>query len=416
MTIDQIVFIFASAFDVYIISMFLKVLYEKKRISILWESVLLISYFIGSILLFFLVSIPIVNLIWSLSIFFILSYIYRSTLLKRVLNSLLILSVMVMVEMIVYFGILQINLKEIQASYDLEIIVIYVAVRVITLMVVRLFDKFKLVKKGEKLPIHLWLALVLIPLGSLVSGVLLFMFVQSQTSIIFSTLFMFFINAFVFFLYDRQQDIYVSMIDRQILIEQNTAYQTQLKIMDESMLNIRTVKHDMTNHFNTMQSLIDESKTDELKEYLLTTTSMLSQKEFHTGNTAIDSILNYKNEISKLEGITLDVSIDIPNKIGVSNFDISTILGNIIDNAIEAVKQTEQKYIQLSIKLDKGILYIVQSNHFDKEYEKKKKRSQRGLGLKNVSRIIDKYDGLIETETEASIFITRLMIYTNKEE
>lgn len=136
----------------------------------------------------------------------------------------------------------------------------------------------------------------------------------------------------------------------------------------------------------------------------------------------VDSILNYKIDEAQKRGIKVDLDVDIPEKLNIQPFDLNIILGNLLDNAIEAVSKLERnKVIKASIKLDRNILYINISNPFDGNiiYKKSnlktthKDKENHGFGLKSVKKAISKYNGIMNVYHTDSIFNVDVLLYNN---
>ena len=141
----------------------------------------------------------------------------------------------------------------------------------------------------------------------------------------------------------------------------------------------------------------------------------------NTGNVAIDSVLNYKLNEAAGKGILINSDIKVPFDIVVDSADITSIVGNLLDNAINAVlKIAEQdREITVNLSYDKGRLFIAVQNKYDGIIKMTKGRpvtdkdtSEHGFGLKNVERTLEKYNGYIEYEPNGKIFKTTAMLYT----
>lgn len=102
----------------------------------------------------------------------------------------------------------------------------------------------------------------------------------------------------------------------------------------------------------------------------------------------------------------------------INVFDLNIILGNLLNNAIEAIEKAERKYFFINIYFEKNILFIHIENTYDgniiKEKETlmttKEEKQLHGLGLKSVSSILEKYDGDIIYDYNDIYFITDVML------
>ena len=120
----------------------------------------------------------------------------------------------------------------------------------------------------------------------------------------------------------------------------------------------------------------------------------------------------------------MDVKVILPEKVRHS-FDINVLLGNLLENAIEAAGKTERKYLSVHVKLKRGILKVKIENSFESShilYEEQHGKDmvlkttkpfteQHGIGLKNVKKIVEKYNGTMAVTTQEGIFCVNLLLY-----
>ena len=186
----------------------------------------------------------------------------------------------------------------------------------------------------------------------------------------------------------------------------------------------KKLKHDLKNHLIVLMGMLEENEERAAKEYLhdLMNDRVDSRKEIQTGNTAIDSIVNYKLLEAKQRHIQFDLEIQIPENLQVSSYAMSVILGNAIDNALEAAEKTEEKRISLVIKYTKGRLLIRVSNPFSGRLDEKgagrfrtgkADQKNHGLGLKNMEEAAEKLGGVMRVHTERQVFTLTMLLYVS---
>ncbi|MEF9922752.1 MAG: ATP-binding protein [Anaerovoracaceae bacterium] len=139
----------------------------------------------------------------------------------------------------------------------------------------------------------------------------------------------------------------------------------------------------------------------------------------NSGNQDIDSILNYKFEKGKEAGVQISTNISVPSTLSIEPFDIAVILGNTIDNALEAVLNVSERWIHVEIHYSKGRLIIEVINSFDgivkmkqdRLLTRKHEKENHGLGLHSVELVVAKYDGLLQTTYDDQKFKAKMLIY-----
>ena len=143
-----------------------------------------------------------------------------------------------------------------------------------------------------------------------------------------------------------------------------------------------------------------------------------------SGNIEIDSVLNFMLQMAKRELRSVDIKVQLPEAL-VHSFDINIILGNLLENAIEAARQTEEKYLGVTIMLKKEILRIEIENSFngsllfqkDEKYHAfsfgttKENTKKHGMGLNSVRKIVQKYNGIMDVYSKDNRFYIKLMLY-----
>ena len=214
--------------------------------------------------------------------------------------------------------------------------------------------------------------------------------------------------------------LFGKMIHRKI-----SEYQSELmkKHCDEVQNIYKTMrgwKHDYHNHIQTLLALCDDK--ERTKEYLWKLNDDLSSVDtvIKTGNVMVDAILNSKISLIKSKGILVNAKAIVPAELAVSEIDLCTVIGNLLDNAMEAVmRQTEDedKFIRVFIGILKEQLYISVYNSTGGELKKRKNiyvstkgSENHGFGLASVDRIVKKYKGFINRQNEEGVFATEIML------
>jgi len=166
---------------------------------------------------------------------------------------------------------------------------------------------------------------------------------------------------------------------------------------------IRCFKHDLVNHIGVLRELMNQKRTEEAKEYVDAIWNI--QDEFdlkiHTGDSFLDVIVNYYLYLAVKENIEFVVSGKLAGKIPLEMFDLTMLMGNILQNAVEAAKKASVPRIMVELVEHKEEIFIVVSNSIVKKVDtkkvffmtSKKDKANHGLGLKNIIATVEKYHG-----------------------
>lgn len=210
-----------------------------------------------------------------------------------------------------------------------------------------------------------------------------------------------------------------------------TYQQTQiLKQLDEQHENyermlssdrqLREFRHDYKNHMLVVTALLNAGKNDEASEYLETIkiTSGVQKRQISTGNFVADAMLNNKNALAEELGIKMSFVGTIPEK-GIASSDLCTVLGNLVDNAIENTKRLKgEKYIRIEATARERFFVLSIVNPVNERVVIKNNRikttksdsKNHGIGLKNVGRIAEKYGGKFRLSCDDREFIADISI------
>ena len=166
---------------------------------------------------------------------------------------------------------------------------------------------------------------------------------------------------------------------------------------------VRRFKHDLVNHIGVVRELINEKKTDEAKEYIDTIWNIqdVFDLKIHTGDSFLDIIVNYYSYLAVKENIEFAVLGKLTEKMPLEMFDITTLMGNILQNAFEAAIKADVPRIRVELVEHKEEIFIVVSNSVAKTINTKtnffmtlkKDKQNHGFGLKNIIATVEKYHG-----------------------
>ncbi len=208
-----------------------------------------------------------------------------------------------------------------------------------------------------------------------------------------------------------------------ILATQMKNLQQYIASVDLAYQEMKLLKHDIRNHVTIVEGLLEKRNYTEAEQYVLSIHQVLKPVELEgqTGNPITDVLLQEKMKQVKKYNIRIKSTMRYPQFVEVDAFDMSIVLHNVLENAIEATKKLENSCIELSSTQYKNSYLLTIRNSFSGPLKwqdghlvtTKSDPHLHGLGLQNIKVIATKYHGEIEIEIEDSIFqLTVLFMFS----
>ena len=224
----------------------------------------------------------------------------------------------------------------------------------------------------------------------------------------------------------------VESSEKEVLVE---VYKNQISDMEEHMKDmehlydgLRGMRHDMKNYLADMEILIrkdhgsDEAYKTEIRHYLDGMCNAVEELDMKckTGNPVTDVVINRKMRKAEQEDIPFECNFIFPEKLNISAFDLSILLNNGLDNALEASENEEDPHIWMDSYVRERMFFIEIRNVFtgsltQKDAEKglqtsKAEPSMHGLGMKNMENCAEKYFGALKWKNSNGEFILTIML------
>lgn len=303
----------------------------------------------------------------------------------------------------------------------------YYAVFLLMYVSERVMEKFCIKNIKEDTALKHWDLLIFLPVISVIMVFVLIIF--SEESRYIGSAFsagIICLNLIVFYICDELVGAYIKLKESALVTRQLESYSNQLNVVMKSEEKVRGLRHDLKHHLSEIRMLADRGKTHEIAAYVQNMQADLVGEGEHisSGNAEIDSLVNLMLERAKRELGAVRCHVSVPQELDVSAFDWNIILGNLMDNAIEAAGKSEDKLLQIRIQYQKGLLFINIRNSYSgalvksegrylstKDYDRTDGAQIHGLGIKNVRRIVEKYDGNMEISDDNGIFEVRILMY-----
>lgn len=297
---------------------------------------------------------------------------------------------------------------------------IYAAMGVFLFLICELLtEKVVTIRKNAEIPQDL--PLIFVPVCSIVAiWLLVYMGNFSGVGITIISLCLLATNFLMLYLYNYLLYSIAQKYETEMLQQKVRVYSDQLSVILQNEERIKALRHDMKHHMNELMLLANKHKVTEIQEYIGQMEEFVQNPndKVSSGNIEIDSILNYMLQKAGRELETVNVKVVLPEKLQHS-FDINVILGNLLENAIEAAGKTDEKRLDVNMQMQQGILRIQIENSYNGKLEEKDHRllttkdekEIHGIGLENVRKIVEKHDGIMEISPDEDMFRVRLILY-----
>ncbi|MBG9734423.1 ATP-binding protein [Paenibacillus alvei] len=229
-----------------------------------------------------------------------------------------------------------------------------------------------------------------------------------------------FLNVMVVYIFD-------TIIDKYKFMQEHTQLQHQMDYQDanyekvvHSFKSIKRIIHDTNQQFLYIEECIKRNELAAAMEHIKTTLNKVegAYQRVNTGNLVIDALITNTLNIGQANGIRIDTKLNLwSQEIHIDRYDLCVVIGNMLDNAIEASKKltiAEDRYILIKIHSTESTLLIHILNHMENEvahlHSQKPSPEFHGIGLTNIARICDKYGGHMTIETENKVFNNMVLL------
>ncbi len=202
----------------------------------------------------------------------------------------------------------------------------------------------------------------------------------------------------------------------EISTEQSKRHLEEVRSIHSEM---RGFKHDFRHHLLALRGQIEAGEFDRALAYIDNLDDKLVNLDtlLKTGNTAADAILSAKISQARSCDISVSVKATVPEDIGIDDVDLSIVLGNLLDNAVEAAKKSHgDKFIRIYIAPRGNMLYFSMLNSSGRKLQKQNglfatsKSGLHGFGLKRARAIIEDRGGWIKYNSEEEAFSTEFLV------
>lgn len=398
---------------------------KKLPIILVWTA----CYFFQVFLNMFGPFLPVIILFLNMSfVFLVTSISYSESLKKCAIFSFLICAIWMLVEIIVHMILNMLHLDD-KSGFAGSII------SKIIMLVFAIVTGHCLQRRNTgDISVRYMVILLTVPAGSIYIMHNIFLISnQSEDELLFSFvsgILLLFINYVIF-------EVFESLAENTEYQKKTLLYEQQLNLCNQQAkereaqnAEIRLLRHDIKQHMTSLLGLVESDKKTEASQYITTLLETSTSKKKYeiscSGNIIVDSLVNYKSAIAQNENIRFSANIFIPTILPFQSGNLTIILGNLLENALEACryKKNGNPWIELQMSYQKELLYIVVANTFEgKRYQNSQKQFQttkhdqnaHGLGILSVEQAVATYNGELRTEINGEIFKAVVILYESEE-
>lgn len=381
-------------------------------------NLLIFVYIIFNSVLHLILKIPVLDLADNIILFFIITLVYNGNMRSRIFC----LSMIYIINML-YEGLSHIILDSVGFSMIYSKIIIY-SITILGLYITEQILKRIFNRDGfYYLELKYLFILLIIPIGSIYLAVNILLLYEESIICLISTSVLIFINISVFYIFNEISKSYKKKHEDSLLIVENRCYKNEIDILKKSEEKTAKVRHDYKNHILSIKGYIANGDIVNADLYLnnIINDLKVENRIVSSGNMVVDSLFNYK--LGNLKDIDYNLKIVIPEELFISEYHLNTILGNLIDNSLEALEKCDKKYLEVVIKYNRGILYIKFKNNYNGITIKNNKlfvttkndKFNHGYGVKNIKEAVNFYNGEMDFNIDDKFFEVNVILYNNDE-
>lgn len=207
---------------------------------------------------------------------------------------------------------------------------------------------------------------------------------------------------------------YLKLVEYQT--EQSEKHLNEVRSIHKEM---RGYKHDFHHHLQALKGQLEAGEVDRALAYIEQLDNQLMNVDalLKTGNVSLDAILSAKIAQAKAENIAVTVKANVPDALTISDLELSIIIGNLLDNAIEACRTvTGERFIRIFISMKGTMLYFSMLNAAGAKKKKTgslfatHKDGVHGFGLRRAEAILEEHGGWVKYNSEDGAFTSEFLV------
>lgn len=204
---------------------------------------------------------------------------------------------------------------------------------------------------------------------------------------------------------------------------QIAAQQKRMELLQHNIQDTSRFRHDMRHHFLAIEGFINDRDPEGLRTYIRKSMQYFPAKTIRSycESSAVNALLCYYQEQAKEDGIPMSMNVSLCHTLPVSDTELCIIMGNLLENAIEACRNmtSKERFITVSLSMASSSILVIQvSNSYegtirqapDGTFLSSKVRNRKGIGIASVLSTTDKYNGIARIEYPDQTFKVSLLL------
>lgn len=417
-----------SFLTIYTFNLFLNMFFEKKQLNKWYKTLAYVVFFVLMEGAYCLGLSPIINTTVSILGFLLISLLYKASFLNKVVYTLFYVISYGIIEVLIlniYSSMHHVSTNIILQDFNLTFILSSIA-KLIPFLIIKIYTIVKEQKSisDEHMPITLIVQLLTIPILSIIILQVAINIAKQDLHYmsITITVCIILINIIFLNIYEKLNLMAKEEVENAILNNQIDYYLSLYENIKVERKETLKIKHNIKNNTIKVKTLLIEDKKDEaineLEKILETNNETL---EVFSEIPIIDAIVNYKMQVASKNHIQINTEISLNKDVYINYSDISNILGNSLDNAIEAcIKNNDEnnKTITLKIHQKQNNIYICISNPYEQTILFKndfplssKRKNEYGIGLKTIEKIINNKNNIMKLDVKDNVFKLEFILF-----
>lgn len=426
MSIYSVVSVLTGLFESIVVFMLFDTYLERRSFPkwVYWAGIVALTVMVNISNALFDSSI--FNLLGMTVLFFFASMLYKRNIKTQIILAVFNFLLIAVIEVVVLFFMMtvkDVSAQEITNNEDLCLLGIVLSKAMLFVVAKLICMRGK--KNLENVKGSYWVLFISIVSTVLLAVFLLFTLQDSvtvpylHTGSILCSIGLLYCMFLVLYLYEHVAKQTEELHKKRMLEQQLNA---QMKHMDEMMVaqkEIRSVRHDLKNHMIALKSCFETGKCDQGIAYIQNLENQITQQGsggFDTGNMILDAILFSKKSSALDKKIRFESTIQIPEDLNLDPMDICVLLGNALDNAIEACEKVEDPYIRISLIYEKDSLLCRIINPAPAKVHASLRTTKadpvnHGIGLHNIQQTLEKYKHIFRAGRDHHEFVFSFVIF-----